>query len=229
MSKICPKYGKAIYADCLECDDKLCTKTYKYKKIIIGIDQSYQRTGISIAADGKLKKVSSIDLSIYESNSQKRSVLHNLLCCIIEKNISKAKEVVCVIERIRLRSKGFLNIDYIKSIGALNSVIVDVFNKYGISTYSVDTRCWKAQVIGTSKPSKTPNKFGVPNEKWPTVKWAIKMGFEDDLLIEIKGKKKKDTFVRNNKKYMYNTDAADSAAIALFGFLGEKSKLQLEK
>lgn len=26
MSKPCPKYGKAIYMDCMECDDKLCKK-----------------------------------------------------------------------------------------------------------------------------------------------------------------------------------------------------------
>ena len=30
-----------------------------YKKCIIGIDQSYTRTGISIAVDGELKKVTS--------------------------------------------------------------------------------------------------------------------------------------------------------------------------
>lgn len=26
MSKYCSKYGKAIYMDCMECDDKLCKK-----------------------------------------------------------------------------------------------------------------------------------------------------------------------------------------------------------
>lgn len=34
----------------------------KYNKIVIGLDQSYKNTGISFAADDKLKKVSSIHL-----------------------------------------------------------------------------------------------------------------------------------------------------------------------
>ena len=41
----------------------------KYKKIIIGIDQSYKNTGISISADGKLKKVRSIQLEHIKDNS----------------------------------------------------------------------------------------------------------------------------------------------------------------
>ena len=50
MSKYCPLYGIAIYADCLECENKM-----KYNKIVIGIDQSYKRTGITIVADDKIK------------------------------------------------------------------------------------------------------------------------------------------------------------------------------
>ena len=139
----------------------------------------------------------------------------------------KAKEVVCIIERIRLRSQGFLNIDYIKSIGALNSIIVDICDEYHVPVFSVDTRCWKAQVIGTSK--RMANKYGVPEEKWPTVKWLLKQGWEDSILIPIEGRKTKGTFMRNGQKFMYNNDAADSAAIAMFGVIGSPDKLQREK
>ena len=139
----------------------------------------------------------------------------------------KAKEVICIIERIRLRSQGFLNIDYIKSIGALNSIIVDVCHDYCVPVYSVDTRCWKAQVIGTSKPMT--NKYGVPEEKWPTVRWLLNKGWEDSILIKVNGRKSKSTFIRDGQKYMYNNDAADSAGIAMFGFIGDKDKLQEEK
>ena len=44
----------------------------KYKTICIGIDQSYKNTGISISADGKLLKVSSINLEKYCNNSNRR-------------------------------------------------------------------------------------------------------------------------------------------------------------
>lgn len=227
MGRPCPILGTAIYLDCLDCDDKQCKKQYKYKKVVVGIDQSYNNTGISIAADGKLIKVRSIHLDKYITNSDKRRALADTLNGLLRAVCPKGKEVVCIIERIRLRSQGFLNIDYIKSIGALNSIIVDTCHDYGIPVYSVDTRCWKAQVIGTSK--SLPNKYGVPEEKWPTVRWLIKQGWEDSILMPIEGRKTKGTFTRNGQKYMYDNDAADSAGIAMFGFIGDQDKLQLER
>ena len=227
MGRPCPLLGTAVYLDCLDCENKQCKKHYKYQKVIIGIDQSYNNTGISIAADGKLIKVRSLRLDGYKMNSDKRRALANTLDGLLKSVCPKAREVTCIIERIRLRSQGFLNIDYIKSIGALNSIIVDKCHEYCVTVYSVDTRCWKAQVIGTSKAQS--NKYGVPEEKWPTIKWLIKQGWEDSILIPIEGRKVKGTFIRNGQKYMYNNDAADSAGIAMFGFIGDKDKLQEEK
>lgn len=195
--------------------------------MVIGIDQSYNNTGISLAADGELKKVRSLQMEAYKCNSDKRRALANTLDGLLRSVAGKAEKVVCLIERIRLRSQGFLNIDYIKSIGALNSIIVDKCHEYGVEVYSVDTRCWKAQVVGTSKPM--PNKYGVPEEKWPTVRWLLKQGWETSILIPIEGRKTKGTFMRDGQKYMYNNDAADSAGIAMFGFIGDPDKLQLER
>lgn len=227
MGRPCPTLGTAVYLDCLDCEEKQCKKQYKYKRVVVGIDQSYNNTGISIAADGKLIKVKSLQLDSYKTNSDKRRALSDKLDGLLRAVYPKAKEVICIIERIRLRSQGFLNIDYIKSIGALNSIIVDVCHDYCVPVYSVDTRCWKAQVIGTSKPM--PNKYGVPDEKWPTVRWLLKQGWEDSILIKVNGRKSKGTFIRDSQKYMYNNDAADSAGIAMFGFIGDKDKLQEEK
>lgn len=228
MGKPCPLKGVAIYLDCLECETKVCKKP-KYKKVVVGIDQSYNNTGISIAADGKLKKVRSLRLDGFETNSEKRRALASTLDGLLRSVALRADEVVCIIERIRLRSQGFLNIDYIKSIGALNSVIVDTCHDHGVEVYSVDTRCWKSQVIGTSKPSPVPNKYGVPDEKWPTVKWLLKQGWESSILVPITTRKKKGTFERNGQRFMYNNDAADSAGIAMFGFAGDQDMLQLER
>ncbi len=197
-----------------------------YHKIIIGIDQSYKNTGISIIADGEIRKVTSKDLTIYESNTERRRALRKTLDGLLKSVTKKSESVVCIIERIRLQSQGFLNINYIKSIGALNALIVDIMAEYNIPVYSVDTRCWKARVVGTSKPKA--NKFGVPDEKWPTVQWVISKGFEQSILKEITGRKSKGTFMRNNTKYMYDNDAADSCAIAMFGVVGDKNKLQEE-
>lgn len=228
MSIPCPIYGKAIYMDCQDCIERVCKMQKKYKCICIGIDQSYANTGISISADGELKKVKSIQLYNLDSNSEKRAKLRSELNKIANNMLYQANTVVCIIERIRLMSKGFLNINYIKSIGALNAVIVDVMNELNIKTYSVDTRCWKAQIIGTSKPEN--NKFGVPPEKWPTIKWVISKGFESSILIDMSStRKSKGLFERDGKKYMYNNDAADSAGISLFYFKGDKKKLDEER
>ena len=199
-----------------------------YNQVIIGIDQSYKNTGITIIADGKIKIVRSIQLSKLKSNSDKRRVLKQRLFNLLSQISSKCSNIVCIIERIRLRSQGFININYIKSIGALNAMIVDVMSEFDVKVYSVDTRCWKAQVIGTSKP--LDNKYGVPPEKYPTVVWCIKQGFKSSILIDMScTKTRKGTFIKDGKRYKFNDDAADSCAIAMFGVIGDKSKLELEQ
>ena len=201
-----------------------------YNEIVIGIDQSYQNTGISIVADGRLKDIRSIRLDKYKNNSQKRGVLHTKLQHLMSDVTNKSNSIVCIVERARLHGgpTSFVNIDAIKAMGALTATIVDVMDQYGVKVYSVDTRCWKSQVIGTSKPQS--NNYGVPEEKWPTIRWCIRQGFEQKLLVDVSAtRKQKGTFVRAGKKYQYNNDAADSAGIAMYWVLGDHNKLQLEK
>lgn len=201
-----------------------------YDEVVIGIDQSYQNTGVSIVVDGRLKDIKSVRLDKYKNNSQKRGVLHTKLQHLMSDVTNKSNSVVCIVERARLHGgpTSFVNIDAIKAMGALTATIVDVMDQYGVKVYSVDTRCWKSQVIGTSKPQS--NNYGVPEEKWPTIRWCIRQGFEQKLLVDVSAtKKQKGTFVRAGKKYQYNNDAADSAGIAMYWVLGDHNKLQLEK
>lgn len=200
-----------------------------YEHIYVGVDQSYQNTGVSVVADGVLKDVRSIRLDKCKNNSERREVLRVKLGHLIAAVAGKSKSVVCICERARLHGgpTSFINIDAIKAMGALTATIVDVCHQHGIDVYSVDTRCWKSSVVGTSKPQS--NKFGVPDEKWPTVRWVIGQGFEHKILVPVTGKKVKGTFVRGCVRYMYNNDAADSAGIAMFGVVGDPAKLHLEE
>lgn len=198
----------------------------KYKQLSIGIDQSYKNCGVSISADGQLLKVTHIKLEQCKSNTDRRRLLKAYLDNMLKAITPKADSIICIIERIRLHSQGFLNIDYIKSMGALNAVIIDIMDEYDIPVYSVDTRCWKSQVIGTSKPKD--NNLGVPKEKYPTVEWCIEQGFENSVLRTVKGRKKKGTFTRNGIRYIYDNDACDSSAISMFYFVGNKEKLKQE-
>lgn len=201
-------------------------------KIVIGIDQSYKNTGISVSADGKIKNISNLRLDCFENNSERRQRLKNKLSKVFEKYFLLADkygaELIIIIERIRLRSEGFLNIDYIKSIGALNSIIIDCAYEFGIPVYSVDTRAWKSQIIGTSKPQN--NSYGIDPKKWPTIKWLISQGYEDKLIRPVNGRKKKGVIERKGKKITYDDDAADSACISLYGFIPlTQQKLNKEK
>lgn len=198
--------------------------------ICIGVDQSYKRTGISVFCNGNMVSISSIDLSHCLSNAEKRKVVKSAILDIISSIDLSKHAVSCVIERIRTFSKGCISTDYIKSMGALNCTISDACAMYGIRTYSVDTRCWKATVVGSSKPHS--NNYGVAEEKWLTVKWCMDNGWKKHILKEsLNPRKVKGTFTskKNGKKYYFDDDACDSAGIAKFWFIGDHNKLKLEQ
>lgn len=186
--------------------------TYKVGKIrcVIGFDQSYSRTGISIAVDGKLKKVTSVKLVNVKSKSAKRLLVEQKCRAAIEACLKKfpPDEIVVLVERIRTFTAGNdLRPEMLKGHGALISRIVDTAYQYGIETYSVDTRAWKSYILGTSQPVFEPIA-GVKNpQKFGSVRYVIELGFEESLKITNKGRFRS-----------YDDDAADSACIALYGF-----------
>lgn len=205
-------------------------KAVPYKTISIGIDQSYTNTGISVAADGKLLDIKSVRLDKYKTHSARRAALKNKLGPLIAAVAQKSENVVCIVERARIHGGGtsFINIDAILTAGVLAALVVDACDPYDIPVYSVDTRAWKSQVVGTSKPER--NKYGVPEEKWPTVRWVCQQGMESKILLPVTNpRKNKGTFVRKGQKYQYNHDAADSAGIAMYWFKGDHDKLKLER
>lgn len=188
-----------------------------YEKAVIGIDQSYNNTGISIAVGRrKLKYTSSIWLDKCEHNTERREMVKNRLQEVIEVAKRKAKNVVIYIERIRLKSQKFISIDYIKAMGALNACIVDVAKRNGIKVYSVDTRAWKSAVVGDSKPLE--NKYGIDAKKWRTILFVEKLIGFDKIAYEVSDRVKKGVIVRNGKRYKINDDLCDGACIALYGF-----------
>lgn len=191
-----------------------------YKKIVIGIDQSYTKTGICVSADGEVKKASSLNFKGKKSKTEKRNEVRKKLKKIIEANIDKCEEMVVIVERMRSYSSNNKdysgNVRYIKATASLISSIVDVAYEYGIKTFSVDTRAWKGQVVGTTKELENDKK--VDPKKWPTILFV-----ENKLGICVHKKNK----LGNIK---YNDDMADSICISLYGFIpGKYRKLKLEE
>lgn len=192
----------------------------KYKKIVIGVDQSYTRTGISISADGKLKASKSLDFKGLKTKTEKRNLIRREIENILSKNIGKAKEIIIIVERMRSFSSNNQsysgNVKYIKATSSLISSIVDVAFDFGIKVYSVDTSSWKRQVVGTTEQME--NSHGVNPKKWPTIL------FVEEQLGECVH------YMNKLGNIKYDDDRADSICISLYGFVqGKFRKLKLEE
>ena len=68
----------------------------------------------------------------------------------------------------------------------------------------------------------------MPPEKWPTVEWVINQGFEKSIILPVSNRKK-ECLIKGDLRYVYDNDACDSAAISMFYFVGDRSKLKLER
>jgi hypothetical protein len=172
-------------------------------KIVLGLDQSYTKTGASVSINGKLVAVKSWDF-----NGLNKTQTRNRLRRIVQAYIDKYHIEVIMVEKIRTFSRGFLSTGYIKSTGALVATIVDVAYENKLKVYSCDTRSWKSQIVGTSKPKKVKTAKGtiILDPKEATKKFVKGLGFDvgDD------------------------DDAADSACISLYWF-SDKKKIKLEQ
>ena len=199
-------------------------------KIVIGIDQSYTRTGITVLEDKKILGMHSVNFDGCKTNTEKREHLKHFLESLFDNyNIDN---VMVITERIRLRSQGFLSESYIKSTGALIATIIDIFATYDIPVYSVDTRSWKSQIVGNSKPLE--NSYGINKEKYRTILYLRSKGLLKHIVEPYTGRGKQGVvnIKINGKKppCKINDDLADSYCIAMYGFLPEhKQKLKEEK
>lgn len=161
--------------------------------IVLGIDPSYKNTGISIAIDNKLIMVSSLSLAKYKTNAKRRQILRGYLATVMK----EYNPDYIIVERVRQFSNSFMNIKVIGALATLIALIVDVAFLFDKEVFSVDTRAWKTQVVGsidkTAKDKKLATKEFVKKQ-------VIESFLNDD------------------------DDACDSACIALYGFIPEVDK-----
>lgn len=204
-------------------------------RIVIGIDQSYTRTGITVLKDKQICRMKSIDFKDCKNNTEKRLELYTYIEILFKRLLKKEvqnKNVMIITERIRLRSQGFLSEVYIKSTGALIATIIDIANLYNVPVYSVDTRSWKSQIVGNSKPLDNP--YGINKEKYRTILYLRDKGLLKYIAEPYKGRGEKGVIkVKIDGQRVpckINDDLADSYCIAMYGFLPKtKQKLQEEK
>lgn len=170
---------------------------YPYVKVSIALDTSYTRTGMAVSYKSEIENIRSIGFKGKRSWTEKRLAVADAL----RKWIIKYKPDVIIVERTRQFSAGFMSINAMKAQITMTAVVVDTAFGFNIPVYSVDTRSWKAQIVGTSKPKNGDKKL-------PTKEFVEALGWDI-------GK---------------NDDAADAACMSLYAFLPEdQRKLKLEK
>ena len=98
------------------------------KRFVIGIDQSYSRTGITVLKEKNIITMESVEFEHCKNNSEKRTYLTNTLKSIVEKY--EIRNPVVIVERIRLHLQRFTSENYIKATSALVATIVDFFEYY---------------------------------------------------------------------------------------------------
>ncbi len=210
----------------------------KKHNYVIGIDQSYTRTGITVLKNKEIVEMYSMDFKGCTDNTSKRQRFGSFLCELLVDLDSVENEIMVITERIRLRSQGFLSENYIKATGALIATIIDVCASFGIKVYSVDTRAWKSAIVGTSKPLDNP--YGINPEKYRTILYMRDRGLLKHIAEEYKGRGKKGVInvkmnviehgkkVRKKVPCKINDDLADSYCIALYGYI-HKTKQKLKE
>lgn len=205
-------------------------------KIVIGIDQSYTRTGITVLENRNIFCVASVNYKNSGNNSEKRlelkNVLNEIVCSVVRSTKVNVKDIKVIVERIRTFSGGHMSSQYLISTGALIATIIDTLYKYEIPVYSVDTKAWKNAIVGDTKPMK--NKYGINPNKYKTILYLRSKGLLKHIVEPYTGRGKQGVInIKINGKKTpckINDDLADSYCIAMYGFLPEhKQKLKEEK
>ncbi len=186
-------------------------------KLCIGIDQSYQNCGWSICLDDKIIDYGNINYKGCKTPTDKRIYIARNLAQIIEKSLPyvnyEPNKVIVIVERIRLRSQGFLSTNYIQATASLIATIIDTAYTFSIKVYSVDTRSWKSKIVGSSKGKKKQVKItkGKNKGKYKTV-----TDNKTDTL----------NFVKNvlNIDTKNDDDIADAICISKYAFLNKKDR-----
>lgn len=178
-------------------------------KVVIGIDQSYKKTGVAMYIYNRETKKGRFWQTFAITPNEPIKVRERATIISHIDGLIRAfrwdfdvDEVWICFERPRLFSKGHISAAYLLSIGALNGAIIDLADSWYMSCYSIDTRAWRRAAVGTCE--RKENNKGIPPEKYFTVKHFCKAGYKNRLIWQdAEGKKH------------YEHDIADAMGIAV--------------
>lgn len=209
-------------------------------EIVIGIDQSYSCTGIATLVNGTLEDVKDvnkgykdelgIDYRVRLKDSLKRHIedcnrkytVHNKF---MPGDIDPPEGII-MMERTRLFSHGKINFDVMEKKCYLDALIIDVAQQYGYKCYSVDTRAWKTQIVGSIEAIE--NNEGIPPEKYPTIFHLREEGYQAYIQVPVlNSRERKGVFEEDGTRYKWSNDRADAICIAQYYYV-DPAKRKLE-
>lgn len=185
--------------------------------IVIGIDQSYTKTGVALVKDDTVLKYKTLSFKGCKNKTDKRKTVHRFLLKVIKDALDVRSEpsepIIIICERIRTYTGGFgLRPKYLISTGALIATIVDTAYEFDIEVFSVDTRAWKSQIVGKA------NKGKDEDSKTETIKFV-----KEKLGIDV-------SYLNKKGEICYEDDTADAICIGLYGFVSNgKQNLKKEE
>lgn len=200
-------------------------------KAVIGIDESYTNTGISLCID---KKVITVKSLITRTKNDMRLYVQNEISNLAhianwDYNIHHT-EMAVVFERVRLFSSSFISTQYMLSMSYLNGAIIMKAIEEEIPCYSIDTKCWKSHVVGSSKPQE--NKYGVDPKKFITLDYCMKNPELKKYVVEYEEneRKQKKCYKAKDGKYVrFNDNLADAICISLSPWYAPAKSFKEEK
>lgn len=204
--------------------------------IVVGIDQSYTETGITVMQDSEVKLFHGVRNPDKLPRHVYRDILKQDMHKICQMVRRKNDDTMFICERVRLKSGGFISLDSISTMIELTALIKDVTASYGYELYTVDTRSWKSAIVGTTAGAE--NDMGIHPKKYRTIMYVQalflnKPKLYNKLMREVHWTTRNGvalTDLENKKKYVWDDNICDSYCIAKYGFLpDDKRKLEVVK
>lgn len=131
--------------------------------VILAFDQAYKNIGYAVSSDGNLLEYGSFKLDNFFNKTIKRSFVEGLVKTL--DMVYNPDMVVC--EQVRLKNSFGININSIVALSELIAVIVD--SVYPKNVYTIDSKSWKAKVVGKANATKEDtvehvnNVYGLSN------------------------------------------------------------------
>ncbi len=204
----------------------------QYKTMCLGFDQSYTNTGIAVAAKTYKGQIDLLHIESVKGWGDKlgyRKELIHRTKMIMRKYRCLSDQCYALCETVRVHKDGNMSINNHLSWGALQGCLSDyLYQRHDVILRTVDTRAWKAKVVGTSKPA-TKAPPSVDPKKWPTIEYIMHVHDipKEEIAWPLGPRTRNYAWIdADGNKFTFDSDKCDAACIAIYGLMFPMNKLK---